>query len=146
MNVLAVVEAPFKFVGKVFIKASVWVPRVFKIEADVQAAAPTVLPEAIQVFTGIENLVAVATKDGAEVLPALEAFAVAVAGAVASKLTNPLEDVAVVTSIEGVVKAISASGVTTDVFSAIKQVVSDFEKFGASVGTVLNTLEKDATT
>jgi hypothetical protein len=144
MNVFAKIAGGFLWIGKEIGKAVSWLPKIVKLSDDVRADANTLLPELAQVVEDVALLAKAAVADSAQDLVAAENLVAAIAIAAKSDALNIAADEAVIAAFAGFIKTVITSSNYADVLSALKVLVVDYDKFGASAKLALQQIEREA--
>jgi hypothetical protein len=143
-NFFQEIDEGFVWIGKELVKAVDWAPRLMTIVSDVEADTPTILPELGAVIDDAGVVVTAAVKDSGADIAAAEALIAAVTAACAAKALNIAADSAVVSAFETFIGTITASSNYAALLTAVKMLVTDYDKLGATVKTALAKLESDA--
>ena len=144
MNVFAKIAGGCLWIGKEIGKAVTWLPKIVRLSDDVRADAKTLLPELAQVVEDVALLAKAAVADSAQDLMAAENLVAAIALAVKSDALNIAADEAVIAAFAGFIKTVTTSSNYGDVLSAVKALVVDYDKFGASAKLAFSKLRREA--
>jgi hypothetical protein len=133
----------FVWIGKEIGKAASWLPAIVQLSDDVKADAATLLPALAQVVDDVAQLAKAAVADSAHDIASAEGLVAAIVTATKSNALNIADDEVVVASFAGFIKTVTASTNYADALTAVKTLVLDYDRFGASAKTALAQLEKD---
>jgi hypothetical protein len=144
MNIFTKIASGFVWIGQEIGKAVTWLPKIIKLSDDVKTDAATLLPELAQVVEDVSILAKAAVTDSAADLASAEALIAAIGAAARSNALNIAADIGVVAALEDFIQTVTNSSNYADVIAAVKTLVVDYDKFGASAKLALGQLEKDA--
>jgi hypothetical protein len=144
MNVFGKIASGFVWIGKEIGRAVNWMPKIIKLSDDIKTDAATLLPELAQVVEDVSLLAKAAVKDSAADLASAERLIAAIGVAAKSEALDIAADIRVVTALEDFIKTVTNSSNYADFIGAVKKLVVDYDKFGASAKLALHQLEKDA--
>ncbi len=143
MNVFTKIAGGVLWIGKEIGKAVSWLPKIVKLSDDVRADAATLLPELAQVVEDVALLAKAAVADSAQDLVAAENLVAAIALAAKSNGLNIAADEGVIAAFAEFIKTVVTSSNYADVLSAVKALVVDYDKFGASAKVALQQMERE---
>lgn len=145
MNIFSEIAKGFTWIGKALADVTKWVPRIVTIVDDVGEDAETLMPQATQVLTDVDNLALAAIKDGGAALTSAAALTAAIVTAAQANALNIADDEAVVTAFQAFITEVSTQSTWSDLLTAQQKLVTDWDSFGAAAETALKKLDADAT-
>jgi hypothetical protein len=134
---------PFVWVGTHTAELFTWFPRVFKIADDVEAIAPTALDEATLVFASAAEVAKEAVKDGGKSLDDIQAIVLFAEKVIAEKGLNIADDEQLFEEFKALAVELGSKSTWVDVATAIKNLVTNVEKFGATVQSAIAEIKQD---
>lgn len=132
------------WVGKELSKVADWLPKVVTVVDDVEVDATKVLPELVIVVEDVDKLALAAVQDGGSVITKAESLTAAIVMAATQDGLNIASDSAVVAAFEAFIADVTSTSSWSDLLSALKQLVTDYDKLGATAKAEIEKLESDA--
>lgn len=137
MKVLTVLEAPFRFIGKVFTGVEVWLPKIIGIAAFTETESKILTPALVLVVKDVEDLAKYVTADGIKTFEAIEAIITEISQLGGAGALDPTHYAKIISSVNTFIANVHGDPDWAALFPAVRKAIADFDALGAEAKDAL---------